>query len=65
MLRPAGPSGEGRSLVIPLRIDNSLPDFLCSPQAYQDGMLLRWRVGQRFQMFFGGKARSKKGVHQL
>lgn len=51
--------GPGTLLVIPLRIDIGLPDYLTSKASFEQSMSLRWEVGQRFQMFFGGKSKSK------
>lgn len=49
----------GSLLVLPLRIDVGLPDYLTSRADFEQSMSLRWEVGQRFQMFFGGKSKSK------
>ena len=55
----------GSLLVIPLRIDIGLPDYLTSTASFEQSMSLRWEVGQRFQMFFGGKSKSKGKPGQL
>ena len=52
------PSPEGL-LVVPLRIDVGMPDYLTGRADFEQSMSLRWEVGQRFQMFFSGKAKSK------
>ena len=46
-------------LVLPLRIDIGLPDYLTSRKEYVQSMELRWEVGQRFQMFFASKSKAK------
>ena len=50
-------------LVLPLRIDLTLPDFLTAAHAFDACMRRRWSPGQRFRMFFGGKrhARARTG----
>ena len=65
MLKPlqdhgrAAQQGEAGLLVIPLRIDVGLPDYLTTKEEFARSMELRWEVGYRFQMFFGGKSKSK------
>lgn len=56
-----GPQQQGDKdlLVLPLRIDIGLPDYLTSRKEYTQSMELRWEVGQRFQMFFASKSKSK------
>ena len=48
-----------QDLVIPIAIDNSLPDYLVRAEGYAERMRVQWQPGDRFRMFFGGKISSK------
>ena len=48
-----------QDLVIPLAIDNALPDCLVRGEAWAERMRVQWQPGDRFRMFFGGKISSK------
>ena len=53
------------AIVLPLRVDLTLPDFLTVAHDFDACMRRRWSPGQRFRMFFGGKrhARARTGQH--
>lgn len=69
MLRPAqdfpGQGTPAEALVLPLRVELALPDFLTGSKAYEASMRRTWAPGHRFQMFFAGKkknARARAGA---
>ncbi len=39
----------------------ALPDFLVRSDAFDKGMHRIWNAGDRFRMYFGGRAGSKSG----
>ena len=41
----------------------ALPDFLVRSDAFDKGMHRIWNAGDRFRMYFGGRAGSKSGKH--
>ena len=41
----------------------ALPDYLVRADAFDKGMHRIWTVGDRFRMYFGGRAGSKSGKH--
>ena len=44
-----------------LFILQALPDYLVRADAFDKGMHRIWTVGDRFRMYFGGRAGSKSG----
>ena len=50
-----------RELVVPIRVDTPLPDYLVHGDTFDQGFLRSWAPGDRFQMFFGAKSASRTG----
>ncbi len=48
-----------QDIVVPIAIDNSLPEYLIRTEGYAERMRVQWQPGDRFRMFFGGKISSK------
>ncbi|GMH41171.1 hypothetical protein BSKO_09081 [Bryopsis sp. KO-2023] len=54
-IRPR-PGFNSSAIAVPIHIDNSLPDFVVKIGPYDQGTRKQWKTGERFRMFFGGKA---------
>ena len=48
-----------RDIAVPLCIDGTLPDFLVPADTFDRGLQRVWNQGDRFRMFFAGRASSK------
>ncbi|CAL8466956.1 g6492 [Coccomyxa elongata] len=48
-------------IAVPLRIDNALPDYMVKAELFDKGSHRMWSPGDRFRMYFGGRAGSKQG----
>lgn len=53
---PPRPGIPVKSVAVPIHIDNTLADFVVKVSTYDQGTRKRWKTGERFRMFFGGKA---------
>ena len=42
-------------LVVPMRVDAGLPDYLVKSEEFDRGFLRMWAPGDRFQMLFSSK----------
>ena len=67
LLRPSrlGPRHQQprREIAVPVRIEVALPDYVVKADIFDRGLRRVWQPGDRFRMFFGGKAQSRNGVH--
>lgn len=52
----------GADVVVPLRVDGSLPDCVVRADAFDRGMQRAWHPGHRFRMFFAGKGHWRAGA---
>ena len=50
-----------RELVVPIRVDTPLPDYLVHKDTFDKGFLRFWAPGDRFRMFFGAKSAARAG----
>jgi hypothetical protein len=42
-----------------------LPDYMVAAEPFDAGMHRRWAPGDRFRMYFGGRAGSKQGARNM
>ena len=46
-------------------VSQALPDFLVRADVFDKGMHRIWNAGDRFRMYFGGRAGSKSGKRTI
>lgn len=66
LLSASTSSSSVTTIVLPLHVDNLLPDFIVKVSAFEQSKKTHWKVGDRFKMYFGGKgsARSASGYYK-
>ena len=53
------------TIALPIHVDNALPDYIVKISAFEQSRKTKWKTGDRFKMFFGGKSltRGPSGIY--